>query len=888
MNSSIAPEKPTTNVFSEILRWSEKLPDWQSDALRRIIQKRNLTDQDYSEILHNLKVAAKAAIAPPQNLRRLSPKDLPTASTVSQSAILQSMYDLKNVNAIVPNQKLGFAEKGITIVYGANASGKSGYARVMKKACRARDDGESILPDIFDTSLVRSAPEASFAVKIGEKETTVKWVDGKVSPDALATISVFDSRCARVYVDDKNDVAYLPYGLEVFDDLARAYDELKTQLNAEIASISIDDGGFVDLKKDTAVGRILSTLSSTTKIDDLIKLAKFNASEMKRFEELEKKLAEIKAQDPKDKISELRQKKERIKRLKDVMSALDAALSERQVESIKQKIDLANKAREAARLASVESFRDEPLKGVGAEAWKIMFEAARSYSEQEAYPEMKFPVVDNEAYCVLCQQKIDPDAANRLKRFDEFVKDKTAKISNEKDIELKACLRTFNNVNTSPEIKTPELLDEIRSMKVGVEINLGQYFDSINQRKASILDAVQNGKWHEVATVENHPHNDLQEIIAEIDKSIGKYEKTAIPEEKEKLENEYKELTARRVLDSKLEKVQAYINNLKRSEQLKECVRITSTRHISAKSSDLAKAMISDRLKSEVRKELNGLGLEYLKIDLDEFNRSGVAMHQLRLESATHPKVSVSSVLSEGEQRAIAISSFLAELSTSDSNTGIVLDDPVSSLDHIIRERVAERLVAEAKRRQVITFTHDLSFLVALEAHAESAGIVCKMQTVWANPQKGPGNCDPDAPWDGKKVASRIAYLREYIVKIKKAMKDGQKEEVEQRTERFYDYLRKTWERIIEEKVFNDVVKRFRYGIHTQSLREVMVSDDDYMTIERGVSRASNAVHDQAEGRGFSLPTPDEMEKDLKQIDDYHNLLRKRNSETGERRKGNK
>ena len=48
------------------------------------------------------------------------------------------------------------------------------------------------------------------------------------------------------------------------------------------------------------------------------------------------------------------------------------------------------------------------------------------------------------------------------------------------------------------------------------------------------------------------------------------------------------------------------------------------------------------------------------------------------------------------------ISGFLAELETTNNGSGIVLDDPVSSLDHHYRLRVARRLLAAAKQRQVI------------------------------------------------------------------------------------------------------------------------------------------------------------------------------------------
>lgn len=58
---------------------------------------------------------------------------------------------------------------------------------------------------------------------------------------------------------------------------------------------------------------------------------------------------------------------------------------------------------------------------------------------------------------------------------------------------------------------------------------------------------------------------------------------------------------------------------------------------------------------------------------------------------------------------------FLAELATTDTASAIVFDDPVSSLDHVHRDKVAERLANESLSRQVIVFTHDIAFLILVE-----------------------------------------------------------------------------------------------------------------------------------------------------------------------------
>ncbi len=126
--------------------------------------------------------------------------------------------------------------------------------------------------------------------------------------------------------------------------------------------------------------------------------------------------------------------------------------------------------------------------------------------------------------------------------------------------------------------------------------------------------------------------------------------------------------------------------------------------------------------------EFKALGVGGLRVALQSRSGKGKVLHKLKLElpQSRSPR----DLLSEGEQRAVALASFLAEVGLSDSTGGIIFDDPVSSLDHRRRERVAARLVGEAARRQVIVFTHDIYFLCILAEEAESAGVTVLTQSL--------------------------------------------------------------------------------------------------------------------------------------------------------------
>lgn len=64
-----------------------------------------------------------------------------------------------------------------------------------------------------------------------------------------------------------------------------------------------------------------------------------------------------------------------------------------------------------------------------------------------------------------------------------------------------------------------------------------------------------------------------------------------------------------------------------------------------------------------------------------------------QLERPELAHVPADKVFSEGERTAIALACFLAELRLADDSSGLIFDDPVSSLDHNVREYVARRLV---------------------------------------------------------------------------------------------------------------------------------------------------------------------------------------------------
>lgn len=297
----------------------------------------------------------------------------------------------------------------------------------------------------------------------------------------------------------------------------------------------------------------------------------------------------------------------------------------------------------------------------------------------------------------------------------------------------------------------------------------------------------------------------------------------------------------------------------------------------------LAEKVVSKELAEALNREFKALGVGTLSVALKSRSEKGKTLHKLKLGLPQNR--SPADILSEGEQSAIAIGSFLAEVGLSAGKGGVVFDDPVSSLDHLRRERVAKRLAAEAAHRQVIVFTHDIYFLCILVEQAAASGVPITTQSV-IRQTEGFGVPDPELPFEGKSTTKRIGALKAQHQLIAKLYKDGDVQEHRRQTVDAYYRMRMTWERAIEEVLLRNVILRFRKGVETQRLAEVVVDDGDYSQVTAGMKKCSNYAHDKALMGGVAVPEPDELLADIMALQAWRDQVEQRSKATAKKRKG--
>lgn len=877
------------SALDSIVKWAEEdLHDWQSDAVRRLLLQDGLSEGDKDELLRMIKErhGIKDDAHPAPKPKVLKKGDISGSPQTTEKVILKDLHDLKNVNAIPDGSGLPFGHSGLTVIYGENGSGKSGYARVLKKACHARDTKEKLLPNVFEKKTEGSA-QACIKYSIKGKDDDITWKDGeKAERNVLSNICVFDSKCARVIVDENNETTYLPYGTTVFEEMVGLYKELRKTLEAE--KPKPEKLEYEDIPASTNAGKFLSELSHETK-DDAIKAAsKWEEEDEKNLVSLKKQIAKIEADSPEKQAQRLRNLKDRIITLADTIKGIDTDISEDKAEGVKQKIVRLVDAEKALAIASQKDLSGEPLPGAGEKVWQNLYNAARDYSTQVAYLGKEFPLVEEGSLCVLCMQKLENDARTRMLRFKDFMEKATKKDVDNAVAALEGAVKKLEALKFPAAETYKDIMDEYREKEACLVGEVEAYFPGMEARRNEIIQAAKAKKTDaELQSAKPSPEQGLRDLALKLEEEAKEIEKAAKPDEYEQKKNQKAELEARKLFSSRQKKVLEYAAELKLAHKYEECMSETDFASVTKKGKKIITEALTPELLRGLKDELKYLGATHLDLSLKASGTEGETKHRMELKGIqVAPKTNLSDILSEGEHCVVAVAGFLAELKVGNHECPIVLDDPVCSLDHIYREKIAKRLVEEAKSRQVIVFTHDIAFLLDLESNAaETDGKVCFNPQTVCRLSGTVGKCTAARPWHAMLIKDRIKYLREELDRIK-TLHETNLPEYNKEAATLYALLRETWEALVEESLLYNTIRRHGKEIQTQRLKSVTVETDDYRKIDSGMGKCSEWMlgHDRSKELTVNRPDPKEIEEDIIKIDKYRSELGKRNNALREQR----
>ena len=526
--------------IEELKEWFQKRPVWLQEASKHVIRNGKLQDKDYQEFygycLNEIKEQFEK-----------SDVDIPINQLLSQMGSddtikLKSIGNIKGINALSPRSPLNFGNKNLSIIYGFNGSGKSGYVRILKQICGVKTKSR-LLSNIYSPS--ESERKCTIEYQKKNQPEIKEWNVFEKPIDDLICVDVFDSECAMSYIKDENEVTYEPKILSFFSDLVNVCENISFKIKSAIDNKPSKKPNCPSEYNTTIGGKWYNEkLSADTTEECLNNYCSWTGINQEELSELQKRLNQ---EDPEKEAKEIRKKNKYLEKLVNDTIDLLKSLSDQKCIEINELKEKYIQAQKTAKLVANQAFEKAPLKGVGSETWKQLWQYAREYSEKEAYKEQPFPVMSNDALCVLCQQKLDKDAKSRFGSFKNFVKGEVQRAVEGAKTSLESIGQSLPDLPNREVLKTKLDATGIQSDNTP----LTNLYVELAKRKNQLISFDIQNNFTSLPSFEKWK-DEVKKIITNNENKAKQYDEDTIKNNRNSLIAKQKELQAREWLAQQL------------------------------------------------------------------------------------------------------------------------------------------------------------------------------------------------------------------------------------------------------------------------------------------------------------------------------------------------
>jgi predicted ATPase len=778
-------------------RWANAQDGWArsiaNDILKSSVQPSNLDIDRYLNLLLSEK---KLSDEPFQPVPKIEEKQFD--GNPLEAVRVDSLTVGDGVNALKPGAQIDFAS-GVTVIFGENGSGKSGFVRVLKRAAGVRI-AEEILPNVRMDK--RPSPSGTFAVTVGATGQTIHWKN-EFGIGPLNRMSIFDAGGARLHVEDDLTYVYTPGELTLFPLVQNGMERVRAALEKAITARTPGPNTvLVSFDRSCSIYAIIETLGAATDLDEIRKYAVLPENIDSTIETLKIEVDALKSSNIQNELKRSRDRAAVVTALKTAIQTASAFDITTYVSHVLAR-DQASQRRDDA---GSKAFEGLGIPGVLGPEWRQFIQAGEEYLKTNA--DKKYPAANDP--CAYCQQPLTVKAVELIKKYRDFSDNeiKTALDAAERQlrdyvapvVDLKVdTLRQqlAAETNGGKDILSPVagVVEQIKKLNQGVSARSAVEW----QEKDSSLAAVE--------TLVSSEETRLIEHISGLQKSVEERQAALKAKQSELTELQGKKTASnllpqieKRVLDAKwVAKTTIVKGNL-------TAVLRSLTEAAKDASEELLNKDFGRRFEAECKL------LRAPNVTLNFPGRQGQVTRR-KMVASYKPN----QVLSEGEQKALALADFLAEVTAVPASSPVVFDDPITSMDYRRIHEVCDRIVTLAESHQIIVFTHNIWFAAELLGKANKKswkyydirleGGDAGMVTAASHPR-----VDTIAQVSGR-VKTMIDAAEKQTGEVKAAL-----------VEKGYEELRGLCEIVVEHEILKGVVQRYAPNVMMTKLDKINVA----------------------------------------------------------------
>lgn len=833
----------------EFISWLEEQAVWIKDATLTFYETGAFTEKDIKRfatdcIEEALGTRKKIDIS---NLKLLSRDERSNFS-------IRSIDNVIGVNALASGKTLEFGKSGVTVVYGENGAGKSGYIRILKKLADAKykeDLWENVYTEKGDrqfcsVTVMREGTEETFNCDLSKA--------GEYS--LLKDVDIFDTRISKAYVEASKEASYEPWVFTLLSAIAKVAADVKIEIEEmknRLESVQIE---FPEDIVETGECQEILRITENTEIDGI----DFEWNETMEDALIQKeRQANVEAITVS--IQNLEREMKHLVALRNYIAQFECFFSKRNVDEImsaSRQLKLAEEELSAAKLLFENSAGDLDKRSVSNQAWINLWKSAQKYYDTFLKGEGVTKYTSMFGTCPLCGQAIsDEESISRMLSVNEYVNGKASEqVANRRSF----LISLLQKCPVSWEREQCELYITSASVE-----HIAKNIDEVVNKISVLSKLIHSGEKSDIEVSEI----DIESLLVLIDDSIKEKEQWKQKqieligdEDHKRLIGEIKALKAKKYVSTIRDKVVRRISYLKEISLLNMAEKYTATNKISKQSTMLAKELLTDDYEKRFNDELKLLTKGSVKAVIRQQKASrGKIPFKVELEGVEDKSASPSDVLSEGESRVVSLAAFFAESSGRNAKCPLIVDDPISSLDYRYELSVIRRLIEAGKHRQVIVFTHRLSMVVGLYDECGKEVPFTEVELLGNGKNKG---VPIASSVNGGKSLSKLRNLKsEKIAQLKK--KDENSPEYTEGIHYVCQQIRIHVEKSVEDTLLYGIVLRHRKSVQTQG--KIMwlskITQDDCKIIDDMMTKYSYYDHSMSDEAPLQEFTLEEIEQDV-------------------------
>lgn len=793
----------TTNkkeIVDFLWDWAEINGEWSKLLIEKIVTtESNLLAAERNEVFNYFLQSLNLHTGLP-TLTARKPNFVPTDKVIE----LETLSDVTGVNKLARNQTLNFS-KNMTVIYGENGTGKTGYGRILKSLGFSYDPNSTVHPNIYGGIEPKTA---TINFKSNGVSHTFNWTGANKDAE-LQNISVFNNNCVQISLSDRQLIVS-PIGFHLFNIVSSELNELNQLLSAKISSHPTAVIWADSLNLGTPQQIFISTLSATSTEQKLSELSSVSPTQEKELIDKQAELSQLNKALLETEIQNLNRS---FVELDSIITKIETSQANFTAHNWQKIIDL-NKE-----ILILESQTKTGIKDIAESNGIEFYETPQFRSFLKAAEDyikiLKKPEYPNqEESCIYCLQPLENEAKNLLSSYRTLLNDTT------QENLLLANKQKTNLINQVTKIETNLLfhqgtfgIDETQKAIQPTEIL--EYNSSLEALKSTFTrDKVVDGSLFDFDYIKYTKFFTEKKTAIHAILEKKKLLLSNLATKETELKHKINELKDRKFLYNKTVEIKSIISNHKIVKTLQSKSNCFSTNAISRKTTEAREQLVEQNFYDLFQAELKLFKKSDLKIELNFGTDKGKSKIWHRLNSS----YTLADVLSEGEQKAISLAEFLTELQLDNIKAPVIFDDPVNSLDHRIIDEVGKRFIELSKQRQVIVFTHSILLLHSLIQQSELD--TNKQANVNFEFHKVRNNFGITGILDVVEEINSFSYYTKKLQAVIDTKPSADLDEAKLAAEG-YGHLRSAIEISVEDDLLKKTVKRYKKGVAFPSLLRI-------------------------------------------------------------------